>query len=927
MSNERVVTFTLTEPLIPGIADIIERDYIKQGKPLERLAFVFGGRRPSMFLRRELASRVGKSFIPPVFFSMDDFAEYLAPEGSPKKIIPELDADYIIYGLAQKHAGEMLRGRESFARFLPWAREIASFIDELDRENVDGKALVNIQKNAEIGYNVPDSINALLRQIKSIREEYHEALEKKNLTTRGLVYAAAAQNAAKAGLKEFDRVYLCNFFYLQKTEQEIFKALYKSGKAFLVFQGDENEWETLKDMGKSLGVSITHAKKPAPVPKMNFYAGFDTHSQVEIIREITGGIKDHERSVLIVPEPSAIIPTLAEIAPVVGDFNVSLGYPVNRSSLYTLLNYIFEAQRTRRGGEYYAKAYIDALRHPLSKNTALAGMSADDTRSAVHAAENSLCGDDNSGLERAVYINPEELLKKHHALRALHELLFREWEGITTLDRFAAALRKFTETLVASSPLKKYPLNAKAAGRFLELAEELADAAVSTVNIPPEDVLKIAEEHIGNERIPFEGSPLKGFQILGALESRSLDFDDVIIMDMNESVFPAAKPSNALVPREIMADLGLGLKEKDDEIKRYYFTRLISGAKNAHLVWADNGKNPRSRYIEELLWAGQKKSGELSAVEVNVPVFMSPGVPRKTTSEKTPEAVKLLEKMIFSASTIDTYLNCPKRFYFSEILGIKEKEDISEDPDAAQIGIFIHELLRSGFLPCIGKKPVIDAKFRKEFNALRDRLFDDTVAKRMKSGAFMLKEVVDFYTSRLLEHEKERAAGISEIYGLEKKFETQLKIMDQAYQFKGRYDRIDRLEGGETIVLDYKTGSIDKLPRGLKTLKEAMEEPSREEIQKAFRSFQLPIYMEVVKTVLKDKVINAGIYDIRKPEVVEFFKKSGKITKEEHAERYELCLKALDFILKEIRDPKAPFIADDSEPRYCENCPYFYMCR
>jgi RecB family exonuclease len=949
MKIDNVITFPLNEPLIPGIADIIERDYISTGKPLDRLAFVFGGRRPSLFLKRELASRIKKPFIPPVFFSMDDFASYVAYHEQPPKKVSSLDAAYIIYGLAQKHAPEMLKNRESFALFLPWAREIEAFIGQLDREAVESKALLNIQKNAEIGYDVPKSINALLRQINEVRDEYHKKLAGMGMTTQGMIYSEAAKNAAVIELAEFDRVYFCNSFYLQKTEQRIIQALMKNGKAHLVFQGSADEWEILREMETALGISIRHEKAAADNCKISFYSGFDTHSQVELVREIAGKLEKPERSVLIVPDPASIIPALAEIAPAVGEFNVSLGYPLNRSSLYTLLKYVIDAQETRKGGEYYAKDYLSALRHPLAKNTSFNGKGADFTRTVVHKIEERITGDSGSEIGGSIFIDPEKLFNEQefvqgvkrtllaagiettedeivNTARSLNDLLFKSWQELDELKRFAQVLRKFTETMAVSSPLTGYPLNAKAAVHLLDVCDELVSSAVSAVTIGSKDVFRIAEEHIGSVLIPFQGSPLKGFQMLGVYESRSLDFDDVIIMDMNEGLLPSIKLKNALVPREIMAGLGLGLIEKDEEITRYYFKRLVSGAKRAHLIWAENDKNPRSRYIEELVWSEQKKSGALSAADITTQSFKMDTVPGKTHTGKTPETMELLAGITFSPSAIDTYLNCPKRFYFSKILNLKEKEEIGEELEASQIGTYIHELLKNSFEKFLGKKPVIDAKFSEEFDKLNKISFERDIAPKMTSGAFMLKEVADYFMGKLLANEKTRAESeIEKILKIEELMSGAITIEGATYKFRGIVDRIDRLTNGQTLILDYKTGRSDKLPKALKGLQEMMEDPTRENILNGVRSFQLPIYMEIAKQKYGYSDINAGIYDVRAAEIKLFNdQKDDDNTK---TQRYSLCLKALGVILKEIMDPKVSFIANDSEPGYCDNCPYFYACR
>ena len=106
-----------------------------------RIACVFGGKRPGLFLKRQLAQEIGKSYLPPAIFSMDDFVDHLAfGENSPKKLI-DLDACFLIYSLAKKHAPQILKSRENFSEFLPWAREVVSFIEQLDLEDISKEKL------------------------------------------------------------------------------------------------------------------------------------------------------------------------------------------------------------------------------------------------------------------------------------------------------------------------------------------------------------------------------------------------------------------------------------------------------------------------------------------------------------------------------------------------------------------------------------------------------------------------------------------------------------------------------------------------------------------------------------------------------------------------------------------------------------------
>jgi hypothetical protein len=166
---------------------------------------VFGGRRPALFLKRELAARLGETFFPPAFFSMDEFMGEVAARHAPRLPLPAIDAAYLVYTIAREAAPAIVHGRESFSRFLPWAGEIVSFIDHADLEAIPDAELVNVQHNAAIGYDVPETINTLLKYISEIRKAYHEALEKDGLVTHGLGYRLAAQHIAETAFDETAR--------------------------------------------------------------------------------------------------------------------------------------------------------------------------------------------------------------------------------------------------------------------------------------------------------------------------------------------------------------------------------------------------------------------------------------------------------------------------------------------------------------------------------------------------------------------------------------------------------------------------------------------------------------------------------------------------------------------------------------------------
>ncbi len=217
----------------------------EKGIPLEKVALVFGGRRPGMFLNRELFRLHGKPLLSPVFFTMDEFASYIACRQDPCSQIGDLDAEYFIYQLCRDKYPGLLREDKSFASFLPWAREIRVFIEQLDLQDIPEEKLKAVEASAAIGYAVPVAVNKLLENISKVRNDFEKYCFKERKLTRGLMYREAARSAKEA-LADFEYFVFSGFFYFHDTELAIIKTILDSGKAKMIFQGDPEEWTVLK---------------------------------------------------------------------------------------------------------------------------------------------------------------------------------------------------------------------------------------------------------------------------------------------------------------------------------------------------------------------------------------------------------------------------------------------------------------------------------------------------------------------------------------------------------------------------------------------------------------------------------------------------------------------------------------------------------
>ncbi len=941
----RIITYNFSDNFIEKIADFI----IKNAKSnnLSKVAVVFGGKRPALFLKKALANKLKKSFIPPVFFSIDEFMHYVLEKNGKSAMIPELEAAYTVYSIARQKVPEILKSRSKFSQFLPWAREILSFVNQLDLQNIFSVRLRNIEKNAQIGYEVPESINKLLENIVLIRELYHKKMKQINKYSRGLLYLRAAERVKDSELAEFEQILFCNFFDLYATEKQIIKHYFDKDRATLFFQKDHGSWPKFEELSAFFGHDIKAVDSDKKKPDIKLYAGFDTHSQIGIVKEVLGIKKqNHDNTVIVLPQPNTLIPLLSEISSYVDEFNVSMGYPLRRSTIYSLFDSIYRAQKTRKKRAYYNKDYLALIRHPLIKNLSIFPEPAI-TRVLIHKIEEILSGMEESDIGGSLFVELSSVQKLEplfdltleqlrnmnlpisrddlqKGLLKLHEYVFSGWEEISSFGGFALQMERFLDVLVAKSDTNKYPLNTKIIQKIYSLCEEFRNKNLKEERFLVLEIFKIFDELLKTEKIAFSGMPLKGLQIIGLFETRALSFDNVIILDVNESVLPRLSANEPLVPRSVMISLGLDRLEEEEVIQRYQFMRLINSAKSVHLIYNDSSDMQKSRFIEELIWEQEKTSRCLNTELVPRAVFKCEVIRKVGSVPKDRKMKDFLENIRFSASSINVYLKCPLHFYFKYVLGLSEKENLLDELESREVGNFVHKLLEDMFGVFVGKTPVISPIFRAKFIDEFQIRFKKTFSKRMKSDGFMLEQILKYRLKRFLDNEAENPERkIEALEGLEEKIEKEIKLKNRNVNFTFRIDRIDRKDHEHIVVLDYKTGSTDEVPAGLMSLQKAADNPSRLSIKKAVKSFQLPLYLHCVQEKYPAMRVTAALYNLRNLKI-EQFPKAKDFGHEDQI--LSLCLNMLSFIIDEIHDLKVPFVADESSES-CRNCPFTGACR
>ena len=417
---------------------------------------------------------------------------------------------------------------------------------------------------------------------------------------------------------------------------------------------------------------------------------------------------------------------------------------------------------------------------------------------------------------------------------------------------------------------------------------------------------------IKNEKIPFNGEPLKGLQIMGILESRVLDFETVIISSLNEGILPVGNSFNSFIPFDVRLQHKLPIYKDKDAIYSYHFYRLLQRAKNIYLLYnteADviNG-GEISRFIRQL------EIEKIHEVDHKILVPKTPIIKKKLLEIKKNKNIlgKLneLAKTGFTASMLSSYIRNPIIFYYQKILGLKDDNQMEETIAYNTIGSVIHDTLEELYKPCENK-----LLLKEDINGMlkiKDRIVDKNFQKifnlgNLKKGKnLIIVETAKRYIENFLKKEiKDIQEGNEiKILAIEKKFETVVNLSEELKNIKirGKIDRIDSANG-VTRVIDYKTGGqIKQTDLNIKQYEEIFKDKKYSNI------FQLLFYCLAIEDDKKYNFpVETGIISFRNLDsgiIKTRFQDKTNLVSHEKIKEYK---SGLDTLIKEVMHVDIPF--------------------
>lgn len=531
---------------------------------------------------------------------------------------------------------------------------------------------------------------------------------------------------------------------------------------------------------------------------------------------------------IVLPDEDLLIPALNSIPSEITDINVTMGYPMGSSEFFTLMNDVSTLQlhMRKRGDDWYFyhkqvwSIFSNSVFKAAVGDGACQKLVELKSKAQYYILRDSLLGCAVDDCSRRVL---ESVFKavvtdvKDGSSDVVHA--FEEYHT-SVITSIAPSVREDGEMAVELEFAKDY-YNAVTRLRRIDLP------------VLPMTYVRLLNQLVGSASVPFQGEPLKGMQIMGPLETRALDFKNLVILSCNEGTFPRRSVSSSFIPPELRKGFDLPTYEYQDAVWAYYFYRLLQRAETVWMLYDSRTEGMKageeSRYIKQL---------ELHfGADVHRMVAKSPigSFADDQPIHKTEEDMQKMKDILLSASALKDYISCPVRFYYRVIKGLRQEDDVAESLDASMIGNVFHNTMFALYFGETAMDPafVMDrenirmhASLRQEY-VTRDYIRtwlgrEDDIKARIRSlimtelktfelvgRNIVFADVVFQYVKKVLERDleyliKEEAPSFR-ILGLELPRYWEYG----GFKFIGYIDRLDSIRDDQIRVIDYKTGKVE----------------------------------------------------------------------------------------------------------------------
>jgi hypothetical protein len=954
---------------------------------ISQLTLVFPNRRGGVFFTNYLNSLVTAPLISPEIMSVNELFSSLSTLHVPDRL-SLIFRLYKVYRESTKTMelfddfyfwGEMLIGDfDQVDKYLVNARDLFTNVTELKEIDVRFGSLAEDERERlgefwktlsgkEKSPNQQEFIR-LWEDLNGVYEKLKASLFSEGLAYEGMLYRDVVERVIKNSPSKFDGKYFVfvGFNALNRCEEKLFDYLQDNGKASFYWDFDNYYLEDqTQEAGYFLRKNIVRfphsgyhpecellrsSSKTMKIINIASQVGQAQVAGTELTTQFSGALNFDETAVVLCDE-ELLLPVINSLPENIDKVNVTMGYPLKMTPVFSLISQLVVLQKNIRKSEGEATFYYRDILRVLSHQLVIdfepgASKKLSDRilkNNVIYLSDKELNG---NTLFRQLFNGTQNIADLSDYFLGIIKTVFLHWEkkkGVETTRE--AFISKESVSDENSAIYREYLYQTYLAVNKLKdiLVNDGFKVFESDNFVSKEAFFRFLLQYLSGLSIPFEGEPLEGLQIMGILETRTLDFKNLIILSMNDGIMPKTSSSGSFIPYNLRRVFGLPTIEEQNAMYAYYFYRLLQRAENVTFVY-DSGAGglftgEKSRYLYQLLLESPFKISETNMV------FNIENIAVQTISiEKDEKVMARLNDYLngtkaLSPSAIDKYLTCPLQFYLRYSAGLNEPDEIPEEVDAVIFGLLFHDAMENIYRPFTGKiinyqdidsliqnQGLVDETIINSFKGVYFNGINEAEKIPLTGRNWLIYEIVKRYVNQMLGVDQNRTPfGIT---GLEKKVNTTIAVnvngSEQNVLIGGTIDRID-FKDGKLYIFDYKTGRVEL---SFPVLLSLFEKDNKTRNKAAFQTL---VYSYILhKNQPELAAIYPGIYSLRgifeenfDPSLrsketgnqpVEFISVSGQ---------FEAHFKTL---LEEIFNASIPFNQTTNEEN-CKYCPYRQICR
>jgi hypothetical protein len=886
-------------------------------KSFENTVFILPSQRAGVFVKQALKETINVGFLPTIL-NIEQFIE----EVSGLHKIDSVQLLFHFYAIYKKVEKEP----EEFENFISWAFTVVQDFNEVDQHLVDSKEIFtylrDIQRLKNWSVKKPFEETKMvknhfsfLEKLEAYYTEFYKFLIEKQIGYQGLIYREATKKIDIYINKNKHKNFIfMGFNALNKAEEYLFQQLLSAGKTDVYWDIDSAFLKNNHQAGTFIRKYKSEWKYYLTNPLSTVSSNFEFEKNIEVIGasknstqikyagEIINKLPNHTKTAYVLADESLLPITLNSLPKKVEAVNITMGYPLKDIPTTSLFVSIFQLFLTQNKlnkthtEQFYYKDVLQFFKHASIQPLLVGKGNNILDKISIKISEDNDAFINKNQIES--FLNPLE--------KSIKETLVAVFYPIEKTQEFIQRIINLISVLKE----KANPLEMEYLFRYYTVFSQLQTFQNEYNFLKTfKTIHQLFNQLLSIESISFKGEPLQGLQLMGMLETRVLDFENVIITSVNENILPKNSAQNTFIPFDVKLEFGLPTYREKDAIFSYHFFRLLQRAKNIYLLYnSENdtfGGGEKSRFIAQLL---HLKDG-IKELQI------SPKITTEKTKvkeiEKTKEIVSVLKEVAkkgFSPSALTNYLYNPFQFYTQKILKLSEYKEVEETVASNTMGTIIHDTLDALYQPYIGK--YLTSENIKEMFTKVDDLVSLYFKKHFHNSDIftgknrLIFEVSKDYVNRFLNSEKHLVSENNQlkIIATEQNLETTLEIdgFDFPIKIHGQVDRIDELNG-ITRIIDYKTGKVEASNLKVPNVSNIADEKYSKAIQVLLYGYMYSRNNNVNHTIesgiISFKNLKSGLIK------VDFDKKDYEITEQ----RIDDFINSIKEIIKEIFDVSIPF--------------------